>query len=893
MARCALCHLVFPSRLQLVEHFSEAHSIARQRSRRSRVVEAIRKVTHESHVPEVVIVNDQEDETTFTRTSRQPLSCSSCDHFFATPASLREHQCYAGEEVMTKKQPVVCQYCGQKCKDRRGAAIHQAFCEKKLQSLPELSLTCMDNKNGGVAEECVALLPECPAEDCGAIFKTEDHLVRHMQRHHGKECRSIAQSDPGPFQESPATKMLVETNHRPAQPPLVTVTMKPHVGKTEGLQDLSLLITPTKVAEESPQYISYNEDDNSSSKENSVREGSVSITVEECRCLDAAGSGIKCESVLYVTEDGTVLEAAKVEESSPLNVTKEEETFVIVTSNERKKSNKQWKCYICQKCFRSQDSLSAHVSKEHSSLDGDSVHIKPEPMDTENDLSTRDSIDELHDRGDDDDEDWELVTLGKKKKTGIGVNIKKSKLEYKCYLCKRHFLSELGYQTHVRNRECKNKKFKLPRMFSCHFKQCDSTFFKLTELQRHWQIAHKYSMNSKNLEFDDEKSFTNWLIKEEERHKVRFTCDVKRRKPHRSERLLVCHRFHHLRTAAARKNANKEYSDRHNWVHKIQPCLCYARLKVYQQFSKETCDYTGKISVVYYHEHKHPKSNPMIDQEEVLEHVLQRNKRNRNKRFQELRGNEKLLHRQKLDRLARLAGRECRLARSMRTGVDSSKKPDITATGKVDDPVVQLDHNLLGPDELFSSQVEMVLDGQFDMGPEALAGPVVASLDSLQIFPNDRGDQGTFKEENQGMSRSDDELQEHQEEEEAGATLQAVLPASSEDWSKVFEMVRARVAKEEDLAVKAAAALLLPYERVIELFAFMQLRPRRHSAPPTQGRGTRFTNSAAESDSSQSKDADNACFAAFINVEVFVAVCRPCVQHTPRLWSGRVRNYHT
>ena len=847
MTRCALCHLVFPSRLQLVEHFSEAHSIARQRSRRSRVAEAIKKVTLESYVPEVVPLNDLEEETSFTTTSRQPFSCSNCETLFATTASLREHQCGTENEVMPKKQPVVCQYCGQKCKDRRGAAIHQAFCEKKLQSIPDLTITHIKNRNAPTAEECVSILPKCPAEDCGAIFKSEDQLTRHMQRHHGKECGSVAQTDSVPLQQPLATKTTTATTQQPAQPPLVTVTMKPHVGKTEGLQDLSLLITPAKVVEESPQCLPYDKDGYSSPKQSNTKEGSVSITVEEYRSLDA-GSGIKCESVLYVTEDGSVLEAAEVEGSSSLDVAREEETYVIVTGGDRKRTDKQWKCTTCRKCFMSQDSLNAHNCKEHSLFDNECVQIKHEPMDTEDDNFTQESMEELHNRGDyddddnddvdenddddddddDDDEDWELVTLGKKKKTGIGVNIKKGKLEYKCYLCKRHFLSELGYQTHVRNRECKNKKFKLPRMFSCHFKQCDSTFFKLTELQRHWQIAHKYSMASKNLQFEDEKSFTNWLITEEEKHKVRFTCDVKRRKAHRSERLLVCHRFHHLRTAAARKNANREYSDRHNWVHKIQPCLCFARLKVYQQFSEETCDYTGKISVVYYHEHMHPKNSQVKDQE-VLEHVLQRNKRNRNKQFQDLKGNEKLLHRQKLERFARLAGRECRLARTTRTATESSGKlEDVAAGGKTDDSVVQVDHNILESDELFSSQVEMVLDGQFDMGPEALSGPVVTPLDSLHIFPNDQGGQVTFKEEDQGMDRCEDQIQEHQlhqeeEEEEAEregeteATVQAVLPATSEDWSKVFEMVRVRVAKEEDATIKAAAALLLPYERVIEL----------------------------------------------------------------------------
>ncbi|XP_045117701.1 uncharacterized protein LOC123508223 isoform X2 [Portunus trituberculatus] len=831
MARCALCHLVFPSRLQLVEHFSEAHSIARQRSRRSRVIDAIRKVTLEAHVPEVVTVSDQEEEPSFSLTSRQPLSCSSCETLFATPASLREHQCVSGDEAVPKKQPVVCQYCGQKCKDRRGAAIHLAFCEKKLQNLPELTSIHLENNNIPKTDECVAVLPECPAEDCGAIFKSENQLTRHMQRHHGKECHNVADSNPISSQQAPATKMPTEISPRSVQPPLVTVTMKPHVGKTEGLQDLSLLITPAKVPEESLEYFSYDEDDYSSPKENNRKEGSASITVEEYQGLDAA-SGIKCESVLYVTEDGTVLEATEGEESSPIDVAREEETYFIVTSGDKGRVSRKWQCSVCQKCLMTQDSLSTHISEKHSSLDSESMQIKHEPMDTKNNNMTQDDVGDLHDRSydddddDDDDEDWEVVTLGRKRKTGISVNVKKRKFEYKCSLCKRHFLSELGYQTHVRNKECKTKKFKLPRMFSCHFKQCDSTFFKLTELQRHWQIAHKYSMACKNLKFEDEKSFTDWLITEEEKHKVRFTCDVKRRKPHRSEKLLVCHRFHHLRTAAARKNANREYSDRHNWVHKIPPCLCYARLKVYQQFSKETCDYTGKISVVYYHEHSHPKNSHLEDQEEVLEHVLQRNKRNRDKQFQDLKGNEKLLHRQKLERLARLAGRESRIARNTRIVEFAGKLENIIVNDRADDPSVQVDHNLMESDELFSSEVEMVLDGQFDMGPEELAGPVVTPLDSLHIFPNDRGSQVTFKEEEEGISTSDDQMQEQQtcqkEEEEVvieetGGTVQVVLPATSEDWSKVFEMVRARVAKEEDATIKAAAALLLPYERVIEL----------------------------------------------------------------------------
>lgn len=205
--------------------------------------------------------------------------------------------------------------------------------------------------------------------------------------------------------------------------------------------------------------------------------------------------------------------------------------------------------------------------------------------------------------------------------------------------------------------------------------------------------------------------------------------------------------------------------------------------------------------------------------------MLQRNKRNRDKQFQDLKGNEKLLHRQKLERLARLAGRESRIARSTRIAECAGKLENITANDKADDPSVQVDHNLMESDELFSSEVEMVLDGQFDMGPEELAGPVVTPLDSLHIFPNDRGSQVTFKEEEQGISTNDQmqeqqTCQEEEEEVERGeteATVQAVLPATSEDWAKVFEMVRARVDKEEDAAIKAAAALLLPYERVIEL----------------------------------------------------------------------------
>ncbi|XP_050699359.1 uncharacterized protein LOC126986908 isoform X2 [Eriocheir sinensis] len=800
MARCALCHQVFSSRLRLVEHFGEAHSIARQRSRRSKVSEAIRKVVLEAHDPEVVVL-DEDGEV-----------------------NSGQHQCCGTDESQPKKQPVVCQYCGQRCKDRRGAAIHQAFCEKKLQNDSDPSPTRLENP--GTTGERVAL-PECPADDCGAIFKTEEQLARHMERHHGKGGDGAAPTDPPPVLKSPPSRVPKEASRRPAQLPLVTVTMKPHVGKTEGLQDLSLLITPTKAAEESPEYPSYDAGGYSSPKKNKAKEAPASITVEECRGLDPT-LGIKCESVLYVTEDGTVLEDEDAEGSSPLDVAGEEETFII-EAGDGVKEDKWWKCTLCQKKYVTEDALIAHESSEHSLSVGDAIQVKQEPMDADDDYPTHEYEEEGQD---DDDEDWELVTLGRKKKTGITVNIK-GKLEYQCNLCKRHFLSELGYQAHVRSRECKNKKFKLPRMFSCHFKQCDSTFFKLTELQRHWQIAHKYSMTSKNLEFEDERSFTDWLIEEEEKHKVRFTCDVRRRKPHRSERLLVCHRFHHLRTAAARKNANREYSDRHNWVHKIQPCLCFARLKVYQQFNEETCGYTGKISVVYYPEHSHPQNNPVEEQEEVLDHVLQRNKRNRNKQFQELKGSEKLLHRQKLVKFARLARKDCPLARGSRAA-ELSKKPktEPADTEKGDDPMVQVDHNLLGSDELFSSQVEMVLDGQFDMDPEELAEPVVTPMDTLQIFSNSRGGQGAFKveedlvldssdgqalEEQPGQQEEEEEEEEDEGDEEGGSTVQAVLPATTEDWGKVFEMVRARVAKEEDAAIKAAAALLLPYERVIEL----------------------------------------------------------------------------
>ncbi|KAG7161837.1 uncharacterized protein LOC121874587 [Homarus americanus] len=818
MPKCALCQETFPSKVKLVQHFGEAHSIARQRARRSKVAEAIRRITVEADNEEVIVLDEHEDANFITNT-RQPLHCSECDDQFATHASFQSHQCNLGNDAKSKKQPVSCHFCGQKCKDRRGAAIHQAFCEKKIKESSDLSQQEVSNNNFASLETNVIGLPtlyECPADDCGAIFKNEDQLVRHVERHHIGEGITIIRSNTPPRSPpySPQPEPHVPVPRQSTQPPLVTVTMKPHIGKTEGLQDLSLLITPTKTVDRAPEFLDCDTDDSSASKQD-MEESSTSITMEEYRALDG-GVGGNGEAVLYVAEDGSVLQASQtscqLDGNGLNNIGREEETFLIITGDDHKIKPEKFTCSTCELHFFDKNLLSEHILKHHNtSRDFSNIQIKSEPMDIEEE--------QLEDRNED-DEDWELYLYDRRKKYSADVKVEKGKLEYKCSLCKRHFLSELSYQTHVRNKECKTKKFKLPRMFSCHFPQCDSSFFKLTELQRHWQIAHKFSMATKNVEFEDERTFTDWLAEEEEKHKVRFTCDVKRRKPHRTERLLVCHRFHHLRTAAARKSAKREYSDRHNWIHKIQACLCFARMKVYQDFNEETCDYTGKISVVYYFEHSHPDNESREGKEEILDHILQRNKRNRNTQFQDLKGNEKLLHRQKLEKFARIAGREYRSSIKSTKMSDSVRKfkkesEDHPVINEVDEDqiaAVQVANNLLGSDELFASQVEMVLDGQFDMGHEVLAGSVVTHLDNLPIFGGDRVEQSSYRDDEEGQEKNDTKELEEEE-----STMQAVLPASTADWEKLFALVRSRVSSEDNNAIKAEAALVLPYEKVIEL----------------------------------------------------------------------------
>lgn len=819
MPKCALCQEVFTSKIKLVQHFGDAHSIARQRARRSKVTETIRRITAEADYEEVVL-HDKE-ETNFIASSRQPLLCLDCDCQFATQASLQSHQCNVESDAKFKKQPVTCQYCAQKCKDRRGVAIHQAFCEKRLKDNPDLRPQQVSGNNVNSLSTGMVSLPtlyECPADDCGAIFKNQDQLVRHIERHHFGEGISVVRSNTPPRSPPiiPQTQLNLATPKQSTQPPVVTVTMKPHIGKTEGLQDLSLLITPTKNAEGTPEFLSCEIDDYTASK-GELKKESTSITVEEYQALDG-GLGGNGEAVLYVTEDGTVLQASQTNSLSDNgtfhNSGREEEAFLIIAGDDtdEMKPEKRFKCSNCQQCFSDKELLTAHIREQHKTKEEfSSIQIKSEPVDSEDD--------EMKSRNN--DEEWELITIGRRKKLSLDFQFEKGKLEYKCSVCKRHFLSELGYQTHIRTKECVNKKFKLPRMFSCHFKQCDSSFFKLTELQRHWQIAHKFSMASKNIDFDDERTFTNWLAEEEEKHKVRFTCDVKRRKPHRTERLLVCHRFHHLRTAAARKTAKREYSDRHNWIHKIQPCLCFARMKVYQDFNKETCDYTGKISVVYYFEHSHPENDLPQGKEEILDHILQRNKRNRNSQFQDLKGNEKLLHRQKLEKFARLAGKEYRPSvKSVKTS-DANQKlkrerddhPVINEDDEDQIAAVHVANNLLGGDELFASQVEMVFDGQFDMGHEVLAGPVVTHLDSIPIFSSGRVEQGNCRDSEESYDNEKNDTDVVRE----GTTMEAVLPASTADWGKLFEMVRSRVSNDDSSAVKAEAALILPYEKVIEL----------------------------------------------------------------------------
>lgn len=814
MRKCALCQEEFSSKIKLVQHFSDAHSIARQRSRRSKITETIRRITAEADYEEVVL--HEKEDTNFVTNSRQPLLCSDCDSQFATQASLHSHQCNAGIDAKSKKQPVICQYCAHKCKDRRGVAIHQAFCEKRLKENPDLNLQQVSGNNVNALGTSMLSLPtlyDCPADDCGAIFKNQDQLVRHVERHHFREGISVIRSHTS--QRSPPlitqTELNVPTSPKQStQPPIVTVTMKPHIGKTEGLQDLSLLITPTKNVEGTPEFLGCEVDDYSASK-GELKKDSASITVEEYQALDG-GLGGNSEAVLYVTEDGTVLQASQrncLTDNSLHNNAREEEAFLIIAGDDTRemKPEKQFKCSNCQQYFLDKDLLTAHITERHKKDELSSIQIKNEPMDSEDEEV----------KGRNNEEEWELITIGRRKKLSVDFPFEKGKLEYKCSFCKRHFLSELGYQTHIRTKECMNKKFKLPRMFSCHFKQCDSSFFKLTELQRHWQIAHKFSMASKNIDFEDERTFTDWLAKEEEKHKVRFTCDVKRCKPHRTERLLVCHRFHHLRTAAARKTAKREYSDRHNWIHKIQPCLCFARMKVYQDFNKETCDFTGKISVVYYFEHSHPETDIPQGKEEILDHILQRNKRNRSSQFQDLKGNEKLLHRQKLEKFARLAGKEyrpsVRSVKSSDTNQKLKRESDHSVINDDDEDQIAAVHvanNLLGGDELFASQVEMVLDGQFDMGHEVLTGPVVTHLDSIPIFGGGRVEQSNCRDSEEGYDNDKNDTEEE-------STMEAVLPASTADWGKLFEMVRSRVSNDDNSAVKAEAALILPYEKVIEL----------------------------------------------------------------------------
>lgn len=782
---CVLCEALFPSKVKLVQHFRETHSVAKHRPRRSKVVEGIRQITLKEFDE-----SEGEDSEPNPANRCQSFTCSDCGDQFATQVSFEDHVCENHDSVQPVKFAVSCIYCGQKCKNSRGATIHQVFCEQRI--------------NGFGFKR---IHHDCPADDCGAIFKNQHQLVKHIKNHHAGESVKVISSP-----------MLSRTTHdvedkvpavqlvqqQMTDSPMVTVTMKPHIGKTDGLQDLSLLITPTKGMDEST--ANGTSENTSSQFMNKELQESASITVEECWTMEGELRG-EGETVLCVAEDGSV---SHNPESNINDIIDQEKTFLLITDSSilNDKCMRSYECRFCCELFLEKGSLNEHMDKKHRSIRSTTnTFIKEEPEDDFEQCAKRK----------DEDHEWEFVSF-QKNKDDMDVSICKGKFEYVCKLCNRGFLSELSYQGHIKNEECRTKKFKLPRMFSCHFKRCDSSFFKLTELQKHWQIAHKFTMASENHEFEDEKAFFNWVSCEEAKHKVRFTCDVRRRKPHRSERLMVCHRFHSLRTAAARKAAKREYSDKHNWVHKIQPCLCYARMKVYQDFNKDTCDYTGKIRVVYYYEHSHPESSVTEEEENILEHILQRNKRNRNGSFQELKGSEKVQHRQKLEKFARIAGREYRASvrNSKASVVRRSRKGAVNGgilnTSSVSG--VHVNGNLLESDEFFDSPVEMVLDGQFDMSHEVLAGPAATNLDTLAIF-----DGSKVKQDCDETNESDVAVSQEDSEDLESEDSTIVLPASADDWGKLFHFARSRVEKEDDSALKAEASLVLPYEKVIGLIS--------------------------------------------------------------------------
>lgn len=339
---CVLCHEVFPSKVKLVQHFRETHSVAKQRPRRSRVAEGIRRIAKEGFDEE-----EEEDEEVSQVNTRQPFSCSDCRKQFATRASFENHTC-SDYDVQELKQSVSCVYCGQKCKNSRGATIHQVFCEQRMS---------------GSGFKLIHY--ECPADDCGAIFKSQNQLIRHVKNHHAEDGITIIKS-PAPTKtfnkfENPQGPLASSVPSQETKSPMVTVTMKPHVGKTDGLQDLSLLITPTKGMEDISEFpTSDNIDTIVLNKE--FNQDSASITVEECWPLDGGFKG-DGQAVLCVAEDGSV---SQISENQINDILDNEKTFLLITDtnllNNKCINSYEWK--YCDELFLEKGTLSRHIAKK-------------------------------------------------------------------------------------------------------------------------------------------------------------------------------------------------------------------------------------------------------------------------------------------------------------------------------------------------------------------------------------------------------------------------------------------------------------------------------------------------------------------------------------------------
>ena len=157
-------------------------------------------------------LREKKDHFKSNHKGEKPYKCPSCESQFSEPSKLKEH--ISG--VHEKNKPFLCESCPSAFARHSGLLLHIREVHKKLKPLKCDQCTLCFSRPSGLKDHFVRVhegkKPEkkfC-CDKCDIRFESRFHMIRHIQKKHVLENKSIDENNINEFRKDPEIAAMID-----------------------------------------------------------------------------------------------------------------------------------------------------------------------------------------------------------------------------------------------------------------------------------------------------------------------------------------------------------------------------------------------------------------------------------------------------------------------------------------------------------------------------------------------------------------------------------------------------------------------------------------------------------------------------------------------------------